>query len=338
MKRLDYNSGQGGEESEVRNLQANHIEVIKFIKTQLSQWQFRQASLAVRRFLNKEEDGAEFSNSLFLQSSHVLRQVDLLPKNNTLVAWLRKVEFQLYNCECTQKFSYEIILLIRDYMFPNYLVLSLDHKLDRDYVGYSSGQNEYKKINVCPHSYLFPSLLWFKLFKLNQNNPSMWTREKKEKGGCVDLRGKQDMVLRIFSDQGKEIKWDCYHCPCKTHMFHGHLIDLIRSLKITSFFLYEPKVKKKKKAFPRTPEMILSYLRKYQDALTWEYDNLVGQKKEKGEEELDIEANENFDAAKERFEKTLLQVKKLQKNIWKKVQVWKVSDIFAYYCYLSEPT
>ena len=169
----------------VNNNRGKHSLCLKFVKQYLSQWKFRQISLDIRRQYACDEGFRSISFDFFPQSKKKLRQIDLLPKTNVLVRWLRKVEFHLYTCGVD--YPYEIILLIRDYLFPNYLVVGLDQEYKSD--GPSGGG--YEKIDICPQFYLFPTLIWLRLEKLNNDTPCNFTLNENEKGGCIDQKGKQ---------------------------------------------------------------------------------------------------------------------------------------------------
>ena len=349
---LSHNGAIDGNGSS--NSRGNHFFCLKFVKQSLSQWEFRQTSLDIRREYEKDQAFRSLSSDLFPQSKKKLRQIDLLPKNNLLVKWLRKVEFHLYTSG--MDYPYEIILLIRDYLFPNYLVVGFDHKYSTPSLSF------YNKINICPQFYLFPALIWLRIQKLNDDAPCVFTLNENEKGGCVDQKGKHQIMedeiteMQLFTWKGHPLTWDCYHCPCQSHSSHTHISTVLKSMNIVGFYAFHPSTEEiENKQIPRAPRMILFYLNKYKQALEWEKlhgpeqikENLlrgvdVGinwypgnvsmkdiQEKEKGkemcvEEEIDIEIQEFLQLR----DTKLMEVNKIRQSVEAEVQMWYITDVF----------
>ena len=310
-------------------------ETFKFTKQHLSTFEYRQYSLDIRRKFETNEAYRVFASRLFPQSAHVLRQVDLLPKHNMLVQWLSQLEFLLGE-SCGFQFPFELILLIRDYNFPNYLLLGFER--------YGNNPSSH----ICPQYYLFPSLQWFRLQKLNKDPPLLWTVSPH--AGCLYKTDTEDENIFWLSSpfnisvEGikSRLNWDCYSCPCRTHRFHAHTITLLENMNIIGFYPFKPKQKKEMyskretllEKLPRQPEMILRYLTKYEAALNWESvnkpkrDHRNFQLTQKEKKKMTYLKNlNNYELIKEN-KKKLFKIQKLKESIKSEVSIWYPNDIF----------
>lgn len=296
------------------NSRGNHHKALKWIKRHLTEFDHRQASLQVRRDFSDDEVFGNFLVHLYPQTRALLRQVDLLPKNNILIQRLRHLEASLWGLKV---FVLDICLLIRDYAFPSFLVVGNEHQLDYT-------EQKFKELNICPQLYILPTLPWLRLRQLVVEPPTIWTESPSVPGGCSDHKGQPSnewLSTESLEWNGNLVRWDCYHCPCGTHQLHGHSLSLVNAMEIVGFYDWDAPTLLLTSSKDPHLAFFERFLEKYQGALNWEIDNIPSRRSQEcyGYEEKDL-----LDLARTK----LLKAQSVQQQLKDKVRLWSVHNAF----------